>query len=174
MAVVGENLLKHTYWTDEYVQSIKSADTANRFYGDWAKSLTGNILIKKVEETNLYRIQSLVNNSKGYGIVQDVRNLKANTDYTFSAEVGDSFFIGFSMGSNMWPSKPEGFVVEEGFAKYTFNTGSGTTLRIFIYANKGLGYVSYMNFLKLEEGTEATDWVPAPEEYESVFGGVVT
>ena len=162
----GRNLLRDTDWTSDIVSGFPTSNQVS--YNAWRKEATARI----EAEGDLWKIYSAASstNTAKYGVYYDIE-LEPNTDYTLSADVGESFYIAVG-NAGAWPVKNSGFVEDDGRASYTFNTGSVVNKRIYVYGISAGEQISYVNHLKLEYGTEATEWRPAPEDATYYSGGV--
>lgn len=102
------------------------------------------------------------------------------TDYTLGIDIENhkNCLIGIggvTDSGNIWNKYGYHYPDKEGRFKYTFRTdNSESKIVIFIGIKSSLGKGSKVNFkdLKVEKGTKATDWTPAPEDVEGKINNI--
>lgn len=126
--------------------------------------------MKIEKEGDWFKVTSTSRTSERWGIYLDVP-VEKNTVYTFSVygKTGsvDAYCGGGpitnSFGQHWGPIPSESRIVE------TLSTADKTVWRIYLnICPKAAGHYAYFKLPKLEKGTKATDWTPAPEDMVSV------
>lgn len=112
-----------------------------------------------------------VGNSNRYGIYYDFANIKQSTNYVFSLDVQNLSLNGalqFSIGSLSGGSVCDYYgmigVSQNQRITMTFTTKSNETKIRFYLASNSKGTSARLLNAKLEEGSIATPWSPAPED----------
>ena len=122
--------------------------------------------MKIEKEGDWFKVTSTSRTSERWGIYLDVP-VEKNTVYTFSVygKTGsvDAYCGGGPITNNFgqyWgPIPSESRIVE------TLSTADKTVWRIYLdICPKAAGHYAYFKLPKLEKGTKATDWTPAPED----------
>lgn len=149
-------------------------------------SLSLKDTLAKVERTDTnckLSLASGVISTSWYAIYTDF-TIEKNQSYTASIEIETVNLVSGSRGCHFTAAKIPPNSSWNDFAKvdfktpgkyhYTFNSGNNTSVRIAlgVQGDGSSNYVIAKN-LKLEKGTSATDWTPAPEDDASFYDNVI-
>lgn len=149
-------------------------------------SLSLKDTLAKVERTDTnckLSLASGVASNSWYAIYTDF-TIEKNQSYTASIEIETVNLVSGSKGCHFTAAKIPPNSSWNDFAKidfktpgkyhYTFNSGDNTSVRIAlgVQGDGNSNYVIAKN-LKLEKGTSATDWTPAPEDDASFYDNVI-
>lgn len=149
-------------------------------------SLSIKETLAKVERTDTnckLSLASGVSSTSWYAIYTDF-TIEKNQSYTASIEIETVNLVSGSKGCHFTAAKIPPNSSWNDFAKvdfktpgkyhYTFNSGDNTSVRIAlgVQGDGSSNYVIAKN-LKLEKGTSATPWTPAPEDDASFYDNVI-
>lgn len=149
-------------------------------------SLSLKDTLAKVERTDTnckLSLASGVASNSWYAIYTDF-TIEKNQSYTASIEIETVNLVSGSKGCHFTAAKIPPNSSWNDFAKvdfktpgkyhYTFNSGDNTSVRIAlgVQGDGSSNYVIAKN-LKLEKGTSATSWTPAPEDDASFYDNVI-
>lgn len=149
-------------------------------------SLSLKDTLAKVERTDTnckLSLASGVASNSWYAIYTDF-TIEKNQSYTASIEIETVNLVSGSKGCHFTAAKIPPNSSWNDFAKidfktpgkyhYTFNSGDNTSVRIAlgVQGDGNSNYVIAKN-LKLEKGTSATSWTPAPEDDASFYDNVI-
>lgn len=149
-------------------------------------SLSLKDTLAKVERTDTnckLSLASGVISTSWYAIYTDF-TIEKNQSYTASIEIETVNLVSGSRGCHFTAAKIPPNSSWNDFAKvdfktpgkyhYTFNSGNNTSVRIAlgVQGDGSSNYVIAKN-LKLEKGTSATSWTPAPEDDASFYDNVI-
>lgn len=110
-------------------------------------------------------------NANRYGIYYDFTNIKKNTSYAFSINIEElsangvvNLCVGSSVEGSIWDNYGMINISSIGRRSISFTTKANETkVRLYIASN-AKGTKAKLTNAKLEEGSIATDWSPAPED----------
>lgn len=110
-------------------------------------------------------------NANRYGIYYDFTNIKKNTSYAFSINIEElsangvvNLCVGSSVEGSIWDNYGMVNISSIGRCYISFTTKANETkVRLYIASN-AKGTQAKLTNAKLEEGSIATDWSPAPED----------
>lgn len=110
-------------------------------------------------------------NANRYGIYYDFTNIKKNTSYAFSINIEElsangvvNLCVGSSVEGSIWDNYGMVNISSIGRHSISFTTKANETkVRLYIASNSK-GTKAKLTNAKLEEGSIATDWSPAPED----------
>ena len=179
----GRNLLLHTDFSDLTPNS--------NIIKDW--NVWGNIKVYGNQGANLYNLPHtgyfFSDNHSGFWQKLDPQRLKKNTEYVLSIKHGMQQNVkGFSCYMEYWNND----VRVETTALFSMSGQTNTEKRIYPFKtiNKDYtearfcfdykGWINEYNCLvilgetKIEEGTKATDWTPAPEDATTKISSIET
>ena len=149
-------------------------------------SLSLKDTLAKVERTDTnckLSLASGVASNSWYAIYTDF-TIEKNQSYTASIEIETVNLASESKGCHFTAAKIPPNSSWSDFAKvdfktpgkyhYTFNSGDNTSVRIAlgVQGDGSSNYVIAKN-LKLEKGTSATSWTPAPEDNTSFYNNII-
>lgn len=149
-------------------------------------SLSLKDTLAKVERTDTnckLSLASGVGSYSWYAIYTDF-TIEKNQSYTASIEIETVNLVSGSRGchftaakippNSLWNDFAEVNFKTPGKYHYTFNSGDNTSVRIAlgVQGDGSSNYVIAKN-LKLEKGTFATSWTPAPEDDTSFYDNVI-
>lgn len=174
----GRNYVRSSDFDNTVFENITIyTGTSDIGTGVWAvESSRLDISHDETEHTVTFKSTATTNSRYGFMYIADV---EPNTDYILSFISDGNYNISISDGNWKpssdintydWNDTIELSEFSEMFGRFwtSFNSGEHIKLMIYFFSRSSDENPSTIGFVKLEKGTQPTDWTPAPEDVNLV------